>query len=269
MKLGRKEESFNAIHGAFRQDPHNAYTHANHGWGLLEKGSAKEALHHFTEALRIDPNLGLAQAGMMEALKARYFIYRIFLKYSFWMSNLTAKYQWGVTIGFFLIFKLVQWLARNSPSLEVYLVPVLMLWMAIALSTWIITPLSNLFLRLNKYGRHLLDRKEIISSNLVGASLLVAVAGISVFLIAQQPNWLTLFFYGITMMIPLGSMLAPSRRASVLVAYTAATGLVGAVAIATTFLTNNMGNLFSLIYVIGIFIYQWVANAMVIKQNNR
>ena len=30
-----------------REDPNNSYTHANYGWGLLEKGNHKKALEHF------------------------------------------------------------------------------------------------------------------------------------------------------------------------------------------------------------------------------
>ena len=52
LKLNRKEESFETIEGALREDPNNAYTHANFGWGLLEKGDHKKALEHFREALK-------------------------------------------------------------------------------------------------------------------------------------------------------------------------------------------------------------------------
>lgn len=100
-KLNRKEESFETIQDALREDPNDAYTHANYGWGLLEKGHHKEALDHFKEALANDPSFEYAQLGMLQAIKANNPIYRVFLKYSFWMSNLTAKYQWGVIIGFY------------------------------------------------------------------------------------------------------------------------------------------------------------------------
>lgn len=269
MKLGRKEESFSTIHGAFRQDPHNAYTHANHGWGLLEKGEPKAALEHFTEALRIDPGMNLAQAGMVEALKARYFLYRMFLKFSFWMGNLTAKYQWGVIIGLYLAVKALRWVSESYPAAEPFMLPVIVLLVAFAFSTWIIGPVSNLFLRLNRYGKHLLDRKEIISSNFVGISVLVALAGSIAFLFTQHPVCIMLLFFGLTMMIPLGTMLSPSRRSGVLVAYTAAAATAGIAAIGYAFFTGEIFNIFSIIYVTGIFIFQWVANAMMIKQNNR
>ena len=51
-KLNRKEESYQTIEGALREDPNNAYTHANYGWTLLEKGNHQKALEHFKEALK-------------------------------------------------------------------------------------------------------------------------------------------------------------------------------------------------------------------------
>src|SRR5690554_6334220 len=113
-KLNRSAESFATIQDALREDPNNAYTHANYGWGLLEKGDRKKALEHFKEALQHNPNMEFAQAGILEALKAANPAYRLFLMYSFWMSKLTAKYQWGVIIGFYLAFRGLNALARKD-----------------------------------------------------------------------------------------------------------------------------------------------------------
>ncbi|RPE08470.1 hypothetical protein EGT74_15605 [Chitinophaga lutea] len=269
LKQGRKEESFDTIEGAFRHDPQNAFTHANHGWGLLEKGSAREALHHFSEALRIDPNMELAQSGMLEALKARYFLYRIFMKFNFWLGNLTAKYQWGVLIGLYLAIRGLRSVIASYPSAEPFAFPVLILLLVFAFSTWIITPVSNLFLRLNRYGKHLLDGKARLSSNFVGISVLIALTGGAAWLATQSEPWQAVFFFGLTMMIPLGTMLLPERRAAVLVAYTIGMALIGVAAIATAFISGTLFNAYTGVYMVALFIYQWVANAMMIKQSNR
>ena len=76
------------------------------------------------------------------------------------MSNLTAKYQWGVIIGFFLGFRGLETIARNNEGLQPYLIPLNISITFIAFSTWIIAPVSNLFFRFNKYGQLLLDKKE-------------------------------------------------------------------------------------------------------------
>ena len=172
-KLNRSEESFATIEGALREDPNNAFTHTNYGWGLLEKGDHKKALEHFKEALTNDPTFNYAQMGMLEALKATNPAYRLFLKYSFWMSNLTAKYQWGVIIGFYFGFKILKTIARHNENLQPYLMPLIGALALIAFSTWVIAPISNLFLRFNKYGQLLLDKKEKMSSNFVAVSFVL------------------------------------------------------------------------------------------------
>jgi tetratricopeptide (TPR) repeat protein len=268
LKLNRKEESFAGIEGAFRQDPHNAYTHANYGWGLLEKGSPKDALNHFREALSIDPTLQLAQAGMMEALKARYWIYRLFLKYAFFMGNLTAKYQWGVIIGLYLLIRGLNALANSNPALEPYVLPVIILLSLFAFSTWIITPLSNLFLRFNPYGKHLLDKNEITASNHVAISLLAGIAGVAGFLATWQEPWMLVAIVGITMMIPLSVRLLPSRNPRVMNLYTMGLGAVGILAVIFAF-TGQPLNLFSMIYVGGLLVFQWVVNYMAIRHSNK
>lgn len=269
LKLNRKEESFSTIEGALREDPGNAYTHANYGWGLLERGSHKEALVHFTEALQKNPNLELAQRGMAEALKARYIVYRGFLKFSLWMSNLRGKNQWGIIIGFYLAFRLIRYAAEVNPSLQPFLYPLLALVALFAFSTWIISPVSNLFLRLNKYGKHLLSRDQIISANFVGASAFITVVSGIIYLITSQPYYAVMSVFGLTMMVPLSVMLTSSKRKNLLVAYTCVLAAAGITGIVTAVRTGEIFNSFSLAYIIGLVIFQWVVNFLVIRETNK
>ncbi len=268
LKLNKKEESLNAIEGALKEDPNNAYTHANYGWGLLEQGNSQKALEHFKEALKNDPNSRYAQAGMLEALKAKYWIYRIFLRYALWMGNLTTQYQWGVIIGFYLLYRLLNSVSENNPALQPILTPVLFLMALIAFSTWVMTPLSNLFLRLNPYGKHLLDEKEIMSSNFVGISAMVFLFGLLTFFISANMNWLAVAVFGFTMMVPLGSMFAPTKYKNALLYYSIAMAVVGALSISITFLSDQLVNQFSMIYIFGFIAYQWIANFLMIQEDN-
>jgi tetratricopeptide (TPR) repeat protein len=268
-KLDRHEESHQTIEGALREDPNNAHTHANYGWNLLEKGDHEKALKHFSEALKNNPNAEYAQIGMAEALKARYLIYRWFLKYSFWIGNLTAKYQWGVIIGFYVGFKILRVVASNSPTLEPYLMPVIILLSLVAFSTWVIGPIGNLFLRLNKYGKHLLDKKEILSSNFVGLSAIVFVSGVIAYLLTQDERWMLLAGFGFTMMIPFSVMFNETKYKHALLIYTVVLGVVGLWAIYKAFTGPVLLNNSALLYLFGITTFQWVANFFMIKENNR
>lgn len=268
LKLGRKEESFQTIQGALNEDPENSYTHMNYGLGLLEKGDHKKALEHFREALRHDPNNTYAQHGMAEALKAKYTFYRIYLKYAFWIGNLTARYQWGVIIGFYLIVRVLRTIAKNNSDLQPLLTPLILLLAFIAFSTWVIAPIGNLFLRFNKYGVHLLDRDEKLSSNFVAVSAVVFIISLLAFLITQNSILLIPTAYGFSMMVPLSSMFATTRKKRILINYTIAMGLVGIIAIINAMNSGEIFNAYSTLYLFMFIAYQWVANYFIIKEDN-
>jgi tetratricopeptide (TPR) repeat protein len=267
LKLNRKEDSFTTIEGALAHDPNNAYTHSNYGWGLLEKGDHKKALEHFREALKNDPNLLHAQAGMAEALKAKYLFYKLFLKYAFFMNNLAKKYQWGVIIGFYLATRLLNVLAASNESLRPFLFPIMILIALVTFSTWVITPISNLFLRLNPYGTYLLDKKEKVSSNFVAASLFVCIIGFILYIVQANESWLVVALFGFTMMVPLGSMFAAGKKYW-LVVYSAVMFLLGLAGIIIAFNTGEPINLFTTLFLIGFIAFQWIANFLRIKQSN-
>jgi len=268
LKLNKSEDAFKTIEGALREDPNNAYTHANYGWSLLEQGNHKKASDHFREALKNDPNSAYAQAGMVEALKANNLFYKLFLKYTFWIGNLTKKYQWGAIIGFYLGFKLLNSIVRNNEALQRYLIPLIILLAFIAFSTWVITPISNLFLRLDTYGKYLLDKEEKMSSNFVGISFLIFLLGLIFYFAASDDKFLTLAAFGFTMMVPYSTMFSPSKAKYSLIIYAAIMTLIGMGAIFNTFITDEIFNVLTPVYILSFVAFQWVANYLLIKESN-
>ncbi len=269
IKLNKHEESFHTIEGALREDPNNAYTHANYGWGLLEKGDHKKAMEHFRESLKNDPNSGYAQSGMLEALKATNPVYRLFLKYSFFMSNLTAKYQWGVIIGFYVVFRILKSVATNNEALQPYLYPLLVALAVVAFSTWVLNPVSNLFLRFNTYGKLLLDKNEKTSSNFVAASMATFVIGILLYFILGDDKFLSVVVFGFAMMLPFSLMFSPTKYKHAFLIYAVAMSLIGLAAIVLTFFTGELFNMLSVIFIFGFVGFQWVANYLLIKEDNK
>lgn len=268
QKLDRKEDAFITIEGALKEDPNNSFTHANYGWNLLETGDHKKALGHFKQSLQQNPGNEYAQQGMIQAIKAGNLIYRLFLKYSFFMANLTSKYQWGVIIGFFVGVRLLRGLTASNEAMRPFLIPLIILLSLVAFSTWIITPVSNLLFRLHPYGKYMLDKQEIKSANLVGLSLLLAVVGFGGYLFTSQAGWIVLGFLGLTLTMPLGNMLACSTNKWVLQWYPAAMAVVGALAVIDSFRTEELFGMYTGIYLLGLFAYQWIANAIVIRESN-
>jgi len=261
FKLDKKEEAYNTIKEALDNNPENDNTHTNVGWSLLEKGEHQRALEHFREALRINPQSSYAKAGLVQGLKARYWFYRMFLRYVFWLNNLKGKAQWAIIIGLYIAVRVLGSVSESNPELAVFITPVITLYMIFAISTWIITPLSNLFLRLNVYGRYALTREETIASNFTGIALLIGLAGGIGFLFGLEGAEI-IMIYGISMMIPLSSMLNPPKKNNkqILVAYTVALALIGLLVIfgfGSTMLVQ--------VYVFGIIIYQFAANALMTR----
>jgi len=266
FKLQRKDDAHDTIREALNQDPHNDQTHANLGWSLLEHGDHKMALEHFREALRSNPNHSYAKAGLVEALKARYWFYRAFLKYAFWLHNLKAKGQWAVIIGLYIGVRILNGIAKTNDTLGMFITPIVYLYFAFALSTWIIEPLSNLFLRLNVYGRYALTKSETRSSNFVGISLVVGLIGGLLFLITGNLTSILTLIFGVTMMIPLASMFNPRKPANqkMLIAYTILLMVIGLIEIAQS-AQSDTTTILSSIYLFGMVAYQWIANALSIR----
>lgn len=269
LKLDRKEQSFQTIQGALREDPNNAYTHANYGWGLLERGDHKQALEHFKEALKNDPNFQYAQAGMIEALKATNPVYRLYLKYAFWMGNLTAKYQWAVIIGFYFGTRFLRVLAKQNETLQLILTPLIVALGIFAFSTWVLSPISNLFLRLNKYGQYLLDDNEKMNSNFVGLSLLTFIVGVLLYFIIGGDQFLALAVFGFGMMVPFASMFTDSKNKALFMFYPIAMLFVGVVGLFITFTTGDLLNIWNSAFVVALLAYQWIANFFLIKEANK
>jgi tetratricopeptide (TPR) repeat protein len=264
LKLNRKEESYQTIKEALHNDPHNSYTHANLGWGLLERGDHQQALESFREALKLDPENEHAKAGLVEALKARYWFYRVFLKYVFWMTKKNSKYQWVIVLGLWFGVRFLNSLSESNPEIAPFAKPIIYLYVAFALSTWLVDPLSNLFLRLNVYGRYALTRDQIRASTFTGIGFVIAILGVAGLLLTTVGTYLYMIFYGVGFMILCSSMFRPTIPSKRLIAMALAIGLsvIGFLFLLIEFGGGRAG-LLLMIFIWGTIIYQFVLNALI------
>ncbi len=175
IRLGRRTEATDSLRGALERDPDDAWTHANLGWSLIENGRYNEAMPHFREALRLDPNLEHARLGIITALKAQHFLYRPLLRYFLWAQKLSDKYAIVLMIGAFLLFRSLSSLAQQNPAWEPFITPVLIAYAVFAISSWLGNPLFNLVLFTNRFGRLALRDEERWTSLLVAGSLSIAL----------------------------------------------------------------------------------------------
>lgn len=174
--LGKRLEASESLDAALQRDPENAFSHANQGWTLIERGKFEQAMVHFREALRLDPDMEWARYGIINAMKARYFLYRIFLNYILWMSKLKAKVQIGLVVGAYFLIQWIDGITRRHPDLAPWLDPIVWVYIAFVMLSWMAIPFFNLLLRTSRFGRLALKKEETRGANLLGAAVLLFIA---------------------------------------------------------------------------------------------
>ncbi len=263
-KLGRRNESIGALDAALYRDPENALTHANQGWISLEQNNHKQAMEHFREALRLNPELNWARSGILEALKARNPVYRWLLQYFFWMSRLGPQLQWGVILGAYFGNQIVRGIARAYPQLAPFLTPIIILYLLFVYLTWTGKTLFNLLLRMDRFGSLVLTPQQVRVSNIVGIMLLAGVICLGV-------GWSTPFFpatmagYGLALLIiPVAHTLErePGRNRTILLAYTAALVLIAVLGLGALLANAPIFFTFVQFFFLGIFAFGWIGNLL-------
>lgn len=266
-RLGRGAEASLALEDALAQDPENPLTHANRGWTQLQNGQREEALASFREALRLDPTLDWARAGMIEALKARYFIYRLMLRYFFWMERLDSRTQWFIIIGLYLASRFSRSLSQTSPSLAPVLVPVNYLYLVFVFLSWTARPLFNLLLRLNSFGRMLLDRRQIMGSNVLGGVLLGAVLAGAAALWWSSPAWFLAALVLIVMALPLGAYFSDDEAPPRIIQFGTYTLVaLGVLTVVLSVLNVSVAGGLALLYFVGVLAFGILVNVVSMRR---
>jgi tetratricopeptide (TPR) repeat protein len=197
VNLGRKDEAAQALHSALANDPENSLTHANQGWALLHRGDHAKALEHFREALRIDPENEWARNGIIEALKARHFLYRVMLRFFLWMGRQGDLGRWAFILAILFGQNILASVSRSNPKLAPILLPLLLIVFGFLMLTWIASPLFNLLLRLNRFGRLALSSEQRSESSWIGGFFFLAVASLIGALTVWQPLIVFAIYFGL------------------------------------------------------------------------
>ena len=176
--LGKLTEAEGAATASLRSVPDEPRALATRGYQLMHSGNFREARETFMSALRLDATNELAQAGLVETIKATNPLYRVILRYFLWMSRLPTWQQLAVIFGGPAIFRALRNTLRANPSLEWLVGPLVGVWLALVLSTWLAGPLSNLALFLHPLGRHALGEEERLEASLIGGLAGIAVIGL-------------------------------------------------------------------------------------------
>ena len=174
-KLGRSDEATASVEASLAHDPDNPYTHQALGYSQLHQGNAKQALHHFQEALRRDPTLDGSRQGLVEALKARNPIYRVVLGWFLWLERFEPRRRTQILIAVWLAAQIGR-NALRAAGHDSAAMAVSFSWLGFVLLTACAVPIFNLLLLLHPVGRHALDRSSRNHALLLGGCLLIAIS---------------------------------------------------------------------------------------------
>jgi tetratricopeptide (TPR) repeat protein len=160
VQLGRREDAGITIEQALAHDPNNSVTHANQGWRLLHERQPDQAMIHFREALRLEPNSEWARQGIIEAMKARHFVYRWMLAFFLWMGRLPPKFQIALVLGMVFGNQILAAVCQAIPFLTPLRTPIIVSYALFTWMSWVSSTLFNAVLCLNRFGRLALNRRE-------------------------------------------------------------------------------------------------------------
>lgn len=269
-KLGRKAEAHHAAEQALMRTPLDATSHAVQGWNYLEHARPKQALEHFREALRLDPEHEYARSGMVEALKARHLAYRLILRYFLWMAKLSRKAQWAVIIGLYLGNRVLRGVLQVNPKLAPVVVPLLVLYFALCLMSWFAQPLFNLTLALNRFGWHALKPWERTGAVVFGGLLVAGLGALAVGAATSFYVWYALAILCGGLLLPTAGTFSvakdPDRKK--MVVFLAIMAVVGVAALACLTVNIKAWHELAIAFAIGCLGFTWIANLVILRRTH-
>lgn len=155
IRLKRGTEAMDSVDLALQHNPDSSLSHANKGWLLMENNRTQDAMDHFREALRLQPENSWAREGILESLKHRHMLYA------------------GVAACSLTLTKV----ARSGPLFWIIwlLPPMRAIYLILVLTSWIGNQVFNLALYLDKDSRRVLTQSEILASQTFGMILILFV----------------------------------------------------------------------------------------------
>lgn len=175
VRLRRAEEAEVVLQSVLESDPENEDALTELGFLHLHTSQWQKALEVFQSALMLDPESEAARAGLVEAMRAKFPVYGLVLRYFLWMNRFSKKYQQVIMYGASVLVRILGWAKKEYPMIAPLLGVLLFFWRIFAYLTWTIRAGTTLFLRLNKYGRQLVNKNELMESNIVGVLWLGAL----------------------------------------------------------------------------------------------
>jgi tetratricopeptide (TPR) repeat protein len=175
VRLRKADQAAIVLEAVLENDPENDYALTELGFLYLHEGQWEPAMETFQQALHIDPESEGARAGFMEAMRAKFPVYGLVLRYFLLIGRYSKKHQMAIAYGTSLAMKALEYLRKQYPVLAPLIGLIISLWRIFSYLTWTIQSATTLLLRCNKFGRSLVRQDEIVESNIVGGLWLAAL----------------------------------------------------------------------------------------------
>jgi Flp pilus assembly protein TadD len=178
--LGRPDEAEATLREQLGHDAEDEIAHCRLGWHTLRLGRRREALSHFREALRLDPNYADARQGLAAAMQSRSPIFGWLFRMQAALADKQATILWALLFGVLFGPRLLARLDRSNAPLQMG-VAALQFVFFMFFMLWLLMPvLGLLILRADTVGRATLTPDELRSSRwqlvVLGFLLLIAVS---------------------------------------------------------------------------------------------
>lgn len=178
---GKLDDAAVEIERHLARDPENAWTFSTSGWTALHQGNRKKAEELFREALRLDASLEHARLGLRESFKARSFLYRIYLRWVFFLQRYSEKSQWGIFIGIYIAYRFGRALLASIHPLAA--VPLIVAYLLFCFGGWLASGIGHFLMLTDPMARLTLNAEEKRDGLLVGglffSGLLMLIAGVT------------------------------------------------------------------------------------------
>ncbi|MDF1838731.1 MAG: tetratricopeptide repeat protein [Planctomycetota bacterium] len=169
--LNRRDEAGSAIERLGELSPNDPDVHNSMGWLCLQDGRPTEAMNHFREALRLDPDDGGAREGLAEALKGQNILYRPILAWYMLSARLGQKGSMALILGLWFGMRLLEHLpGPDWIPISLFVVYFLFVWLS-----WVGSSLFDLLLYLRRDLRDILAKRERTGAQMLGISLLCGI----------------------------------------------------------------------------------------------
>ncbi len=229
-------ENAGQIAGMLARDPEDAATHCNAGWAALQRGERRVAEQHFFEALRLDPEMEPARAGLLNAFRSRSPLYRAYLAYCFKMSRMGKNARWGVILGLYFGVKFARVFLKGPAGIAIGL-----LYLVFVLWVWVAKGVGNFILLFDRFARHALRRNEKIEAFFVGGSICLGIALLlASFAIANSAPFFLAVGIGCSAVPFSMTFTNPSRVGSIIFGFAGGAALLGGIAGAISALYPNV-----------------------------